>query len=176
MIANFHTHTIFCDGKNSPEEIILSAIDKGFSAIGFSGHGYTDFDLRYCIKDSGGYIAEINRLKDKYKKLIQVYLGIEEDSFSSIDRSKFDYIIGSSHYFHINNQYYPIDSNYDYFIRCLAIFDYDTIRLSETYYRSFCNYINFRKPDIIGHFDLITKYDELDSSLFLHNTEYNRIA
>lgn len=176
MIANFHTHTVFCDGKNTPEEVVLSAIDKGFSAIGFSAHGYTDFDLRYCIKDTCGYIAEINRLKEKYKKRIQVYLGIEEDAFSPVDRSKFDYIIGSSHYFHVNNQYYPIDSNYDYFKRCLTVFDYDIIRLSETYYRAFCNYINFRKPDIIGHFDLITKFDELDSSLFLHNAEYKRIA
>ncbi len=39
MIANFHTHTVFCDGRNTPEEVVLSAIEKGFSAIGFSGHG-----------------------------------------------------------------------------------------------------------------------------------------
>ncbi len=176
MIANFHTHTVFCDGTNTPEEIVLSAMGKGFSAIGFSGHGYTDFDLTYCIKDCDGYIKEINRLKEKYKKEIQVYLGIEEDSFSLVDRSKFDYIIGSSHYFHINNQYYPIDSDYDYFQRCLAVFDYDVIRFSETYYRCFCEYIHFRKPDIIGHFDLITKFDEMHSSLFLHNDAYNRMA
>ena len=176
MISNFHTHTNFCDGKNSPEDIVLSAIEKGFSAIGFSGHGYTNFDLRYCMKDTDGYIAQINRLKEKYKNEIQVYLGVEEDAFSPVNRTQFDYIIGSSHYFHINNQYYPIDSNYDCFKRCLKAFDYDIISLSETYYRSFCNYINFRKPDIIGHFDLITKFDELDSSLFLNNTDYDRIA
>lgn len=176
MIANFHTHSVFCDGKNTPEEIILSAIEKGFSAIGFSGHGYTDFDLRYCMKDTGGYIVEINRLKEKYKKEIQVYLGIEEDAFNLVDRTKFDYIIGSSHYFHVNNQYYPIDSNYDYFKKCLEAFDYDIIRLAETYYRRFCDYINFRKPDIIGHFDLITKFDELDCARFLNNNKYNQIA
>lgn len=176
MIANFHTHTVFCDGKNTPEEIILSAIKKGFSAIGFSGHGYTDFDLRYCMKDSCGYIAQVSKLKEKYKNDIEIYLGVEEDAFSPVDRSKFDYIIGSSHYFHINNQYYPIDSNYDYFKKCLEAFNYDIIQLSEVYYNSFCDYIKSRKPDIIGHFDLITKFDELDSPLFLNNTEYNRIA
>ena len=31
MKANYHTHTVFCDGKNTPEEIILAAIEKGFS-------------------------------------------------------------------------------------------------------------------------------------------------
>lgn len=176
MVANFHTHTVFCDGKNTPEEVVRSAIEKGFSAIGFSGHGYTAFDLRYCMKDSNGYIAEINRLKEKYQREIQVYLGVEEDAFSPVNRSDFDYIIGSSHYFHLGDRYYPIDSSYEYFKKCLVAFDYDIVRLSETYYRSFCDYIRTRKPDIIGHFDLITKFDELDSSLFLHNAEYNRIA
>ena len=33
---DLHMHTTFCDGKNTPEEIVLYAIDKGFSAIGFS--------------------------------------------------------------------------------------------------------------------------------------------
>ena len=176
MIANFHTHTVFCDGKNTPEEVVLSAIDKGFSAIGFSGHGYTDFDLRYCMKDCDGYIREINRLKDKYKNSIEVYLGVEEDAFYPLDRSKFDYIIGSSHYFHVNEKYYPIDSSHDYFKKCLEVFNYNVTCLAETYYSSFCDYINTRKPDIIGHFDLITKFDELDTSLFLTNAEYNKIA
>ena len=45
LIANYHTHTTFCDGQNTAEEVVLSAIDKGFSSIGFSGHGTTPFDL-----------------------------------------------------------------------------------------------------------------------------------
>lgn len=176
MIANFHTHTSFCDGKNTPEEIIKAAINKGFSAIGFSGHGYTDFDLRYCMKNTDEYIKEITRLKEKYKNDIQIYLGAEEDVFSPVDRSSFDYIIGSSHYFCIDGKYYPIDSNYDYFKKCLEAFQYDIPKLADVYYSSFCQYISLRKPDIIGHFDLITKFDELDASLFLRNDVYNKIA
>ena len=176
MIANFHTHSSFCDGKNTPEEIILAAIDKGFYAIGFSGHGYTEFDLRYCLKDTNGYMLEIDRLKKKYAKDIQIFLGIEEDAFSPVERNNFDYIIGSSHYFFIRDQYLPIDSNYDYFKKCLEAFDYDIVSLAHTYYRTFCRYIKTRKPDIIGHFDLITKFDELETSLFFDHNEYNRIA
>ena len=176
MLSNFHTHSTFCDGQNTVEEIILKAMEKNFSSIGFSSHGYTDFDLRYCMKDTEGYIAEVTRLKEKYKNEIQVYLGIEEDAFGPCDRSRFDYIIGSSHYFKINDNYYPIDSNYDYFKECLKAFNYNITLLSETYYKSFCDYICSRKPDIIGHFDLITKFDELDDSLFLDNAEYNKIA
>ena len=176
MLANYHTHTSFCDGKNTPEEIVLYAIEKGFTSIGFSGHGYTPFDLRYCMKDTAGYIEEISRLKDKYGKKIEIYCGVEEDAFSYVNIESFDYIIGSSHYFNIDGKYYPIDSNYDYFKKCLKAFNYDVIKLAETYYSEFVSYISKRKPDIVGHFDVITKFDEIDSQLFLNNNDYLKIA
>lgn len=176
MLANFHTHTVFCDGNNTAEEVVKSAIEKGFSAIGFSGHGYTEFDLRYCMKNTEGYIAEIKWLKEEYKNKIQIYLGIEEDAFCLVNRADFDYIIGSSHYFNIGDKYYPIDSNYDYFKECLRAYGGDIYTLANDYYSRFCDYINKRKPDIIGHFDLITKFDELDKSLFLMDKGYNEIA
>ena len=28
MLSNFHTHCTFCDGKNTPEEVVLSALEK----------------------------------------------------------------------------------------------------------------------------------------------------
>lgn len=28
-LQNLHTHTKYCDGKDTPEEIILTAIEKG---------------------------------------------------------------------------------------------------------------------------------------------------
>ena len=173
---SFHIHSTFCDGRNTPEEIVLAALEKDFISIGFSGHGYTGFDLRYCMKDTDGYLTEIRRLKDKYKNKIQIYVGVEEDAFAPVDRMQFDYIIGSSHYFCKNNEYFPIDSNYDYFKKCLDLFPYDVVALAECYYSSFCTYIAHRKPDIIGHFDVITKFDELDTSLFLQNAKYNEVA
>ena len=176
MKANFHTHSSFCDGKNTPEEIVLAAIEKGFFSLGFSGHGYTPFDLRYCMKDTEGYIAEIERLREKYRNDIQIYVGVEEDAFSPVDRSRFDYVIGSSHYFLVDGKYMPIDSGYDYFKECLKAFNYDAVAMAHAYYGAFCGYINSRRPDIVGHFDLITKFDELDASLFLSNAEYNKIA
>ena len=68
---DLHVHTTYSDGKNTPEEVVRYAIDKGFDVIGFSGHGYTPFDLRYCINDMSGYIAEIKRIKEKYKNKSQ---------------------------------------------------------------------------------------------------------
>ncbi len=131
MLSNFHTHTLFCDGDNSAEEMVLSAIDKGFSALGFSGHGYTDFDLSYCMRDISQYIAEINRLKEKYKNKIDIFLGIEEDSKCLQNRSDFDYIIGSSHYTFVNGKTFSLDSSYEGFKECLNEWNGDVLALAE---------------------------------------------
>lgn len=177
MLANYHTHSTFCDGKQTPEEIVLFCIDNGFDAIGFSGHAYTPFDLRYCMKDIDGYLAEIKRLKEKYKNKIQIYCGMEEDAFAPTKRrNELDYVLGSCHYFCSEGKYYPIDSNYGYFTKCLELFDYNVIALAETYYSFFCDYIAKRKPDMVGHFDLITKFDEVEEQRFFNNSEYKRIA
>lgn len=176
MLSNFHTHSVFCDGTSTVEESVLAAIEKGFCALGFSGHGYTDFDLSYCMKDEDGYIREIKRLKEAYKDKIEIYLGIEEDAFHPVDRARFDYIIGSSHYVRTEKEYLPIDSSGEHFRRCLDAFDGDALRFAEAYYESFCAYIHARRPDIIGHFDLITKYDEVEDSIFLASPAYNALA
>lgn len=176
MLSNYHTHTTFCDGNNTAEEMIVSAIEKGFSHLGFSGHGYTDFDTSYCMTDEKGYIAEITRLREKYKDKIKVYLGTEEDATCLVDRRKYDYIIGSLHYFEINGKYFSADMSYENTLECVSLTGGDAMALAESYYRSFCDYIVKRKPDIIGHFDLITKFDEKYEPLFLGKTEYNRIA
>ena len=176
MLTNLHTHTAFCDGDHTPEEIVLAALEAGFVSVGFSGHGYTEFDLTYCMKNTDEYISDVMRLKDKYKNDIEIYLGIEEDAYHLVNREDFDYIIGSSHYFLVDGCYYPVDSDFDCFKKCLSLFKNDPIAMAHSYYKPFCEYICKRKPDIVGHFDLITKFDELDTSIFLENDEYHQLA
>lgn len=177
MLTNLHTHTTFCDGKNTPEEVVLSAIEKGFSVIGFSGHCNTFFDLRYCMKDVDGYNAEIKRLKEKYKKDIQIYLGIEEDMWALVQRDDYEYMIGSAHYIQHNSKYFSVDSGTDYVKRCLLEFDNNPLLMAENYYANFCSYLLKRKPDIAGHFDLIAKYDEIqEGGFFLDNKKYTELS
>ena len=177
MLANFHTHTTFCDGKGTAEEVVLTAIAEGFDSIGFSSHGYTEYDLRYCMKDVVGYVTEITRLREKYKGKIEIYLGIEEDSRHVNNRADFDYVIGSCHYVTSKDgSPSPLDSNPDYFKKALSFFDGDGLMLAEQYYSHFTEYIKKYKPDIIGHFDLLTKFDEKENSIFLENEKYWEIA
>lgn len=171
MLSNFHTHTTKSDGKNTPEEIVKVAIEKGLKSIGFSDHGYTEFDLSYCMKDTDGYIDEITRLKTLYKGQIGVYLGVEEDAFHQVDRKRFDYIIGSAHYVKIDGEYFSVDGFQGNVEKCLGLCGGDPVKLADVYYKAFCDYIVCRKPDIIGHFDLITKFDK-QLNLFLKDKKY----
>ena len=175
MLANFHTHTNFSDGKDSPEDNVIYAIEQGFESLGFTDHSYMDFDLSYCVKDTKGYMAEINRLKEKYKSKIEIYLGIEEDIFSKNRENGFDYIIGSVHYVKKDGEYYPIDYDIENTKNAIEVFG-GPLQLAENYFESLCEYIETKKLDIVGHFDLITKFDEQNAPIFLGNGEYIEIA
>ena len=81
MKCNFHTHSCFCDGKDSPEELVKTAIQKGFFALGFSSHSYTEMDKSFALSPQKAekYRTEIAALKEKYKGKIELYCGIEQD-------------------------------------------------------------------------------------------------
>ena len=46
---NLHTHTIYCDGANTPEEFVKAAIESGFEGIGFSSHSYQYFSPKHTM-------------------------------------------------------------------------------------------------------------------------------
>ena len=81
MRVNMHTHSVYCDGKDRPEEMIQTALEKGFTILGFSGHGFSPYDTAsMSAEHTRSYIDEINALKQKYQDRITIFLGIEQDS------------------------------------------------------------------------------------------------
>lgn len=176
MLSNLHTHTTFCDGSATAEELVKEAIEKGFVSLGFSAHAYASYGLSYCLKDEAAYMSEIRRLKKKYKKEIEIYLGIEEDAFEIADRNKYEYLIGSMHYINVGGEYLPIDLGESCVKRCLDAFGGDVGATSLAYYSAYYDYITRRRPDVVGHFDLISKYDELGDPYFLGRPEHDEIA
>ena len=67
---NLHTHSLFCDGKNSLEEMVKEAITQDFTSIGFSSHAYTAFPFDECgIKSKEKESGRIRETcKDTLKK------------------------------------------------------------------------------------------------------------
>ena len=172
-LSDIHTHTSYCDGKNTPEEMVEAAIEKGLVKIGFSGHCYTFFDERYCmsIPNVIKYITEITALKEKYKGKIKIRCGVEQDYYSNFSRMGFDYIIGSVHYLKVGDEYIPIDESPE-ILKAAADkhFGGDIYALCEEYYRCVGDVVLVTDADIIGHFDLISKFND-DGNLFDENNE-----
>lgn len=84
--SNLHTHTVFSDGKHTPEDNISSAIAKNMVSIGFSDHSFTSCDTSYCMKPDSYpyYLQEISRFKQLYSGQISIYAGLELDYYSVI--------------------------------------------------------------------------------------------
>lgn len=170
-MRDFHLHTNFCDGKNTPEEMINKAIEFGLSEIGFVHHSYTGFDDRYCIKEDkvDEYINVVNFLKEKYKDRIKIYCGVEKDYYSDCNLSKFDYSLGSVHYVQRNGVFLEVDESKEILVNGIKnLYGGDVYALISDYYENVGNLIDNGKPDIIAHFDLISKFNE-DGDLFDEN-------
>lgn len=162
---DLHTHTLYSDGVATPEQMVLAAIDLGLDEIGISDHSYTFFDESYCMRKDIilSYTAEIAALRDKYAKQITVRCGIEQDLFSTESTAPFDYAIGSVHYLQIANVYYPIDNDREGFVRlCQEGFAGDYYALAEAYFAQVARFADRRDIAIIGHLDLLAKYNKGD--------------
>ena len=83
MLTNYHTHCNLCKHAGGTiEEYVLEAVDKGFDILGMSDHlPYKDVDYGYRMeyKEKDIYFDEITRLKEKYKKDIKLYSGMESE-------------------------------------------------------------------------------------------------
>ena len=165
---DLHTHTTFSDGRNSPEEMVLSAIGMGMSTLGISDHSYTSFDESYCIPRHRleEYKSCIRMLKEKYRDRIELRLGLEKDYYSDTVDDGCDYLIGSVHYMKIGEEYVPVDRSAKTLIDAAARhFGGDIYSLAEIYYSTVSDVITHTHADIIGHFDLFKKFNR-DGSIF----------
>ena len=160
-LQNLHQHTTFCDGRNTPEEIVLHALELGFGAIGFSGHCYMPYAEYYCmsVERTKEYREEIARLKKVYGDRIDIFCGIEFDLSCPQRPEGYDYVIGSVHGLKIGDEYYEFDGPVDHYHKMIdEHFSGDGLAFAKEYYRQLPLVADVADCDIVGHFDLITKH------------------
>lgn len=170
ILCDFHVHTDFCDGRNTPEEMVTAAIEKGITRLGFSGHAHTPFDERYCMSAEGvlRYREKIGELREKYRRKIEILCGLEQDLYADPPAEGYDFLIGSVHYLKNGGCYSPLDETPALLRETAARFYRgDLIALAKDYFAAVAA-LSSRKPTIIGHFDLIAKFNE-GSALFDEN-------
>ena len=133
--SNCHTHTVFCDGKNTPEEMVLAAIDKGFSCLGFSFHSPMKDNAFWTIRPEKipEYTAEIRRLQTQYADRIEILSGIELDSnYTLVDPNDYDYVITSVHQLTDGTAFCDVDDTADKLQTCCKDwFGGDWLQLAE---------------------------------------------
>ena len=120
--TNYHTHNDFCDGKGAVEDYVAAAVEKGFTALGFSSHAPLPIPSDWTLSEENLplYLAEVDRQKEKWKGRIQIYKGLEIDyipgsqtpSDARWDELGLDYRIGSVHStvgLHLDPEYRCVD-------------------------------------------------------------------
>ena len=180
MLQNLHTHTHFCDGKDSADEKASTALDMGFNSIGFSSHAPTVHKNDWEMKDVAGYIAEVKSAKENFKGRLSVLLGIELDYYSAsvMDYSVFDYRIGSVHMAFKSGVQIDFDHSATGTERYIKeLFSGDSIAYAKSYYDMVATMPNVIEYDIVGHFDVLTKFSETYPSLIdIESKAYKNLA
>lgn len=176
---NLHTHTNRCDGIDTPEEMILAAISKGFDSIGFSGHScnqYSSYKL-ITLETTQAYRKEIYELKEKYKGRIDVFCGLEFEMLSEDSKEGWEYMIGSTHYLRKDGETFNMDVSAEPIRRVIdERFGGDGLAFAKCYYEHISMLPEYGSFDIIGHFDLLTKNIDLVPLFDPDSRDYLRYA
>ncbi len=176
---NLHTHSLYCDGKNTIEEMIQEAISKGFTILGFSGHGNCRHIDDYSMDEENTqkYIHDVLEAKEKYRDQIQIFLGIEQDVLGERfeKHHPYDYIIGSVHFVKTGNRYLPVDQSAD-ITRKIVDYYGSFLNYAKSYYEEVKKIVNMDEVDIVGHIDLLTKFNENEEFISFEQSEYLKLA
>ena len=173
-MTDLHMHTVFSDGKNTPEEMVEEAVRRGLDTVGISDHSHLD-PCGMSVEASAAYRAEIAGLKEKYAGRIRVLCGLERD-FISDDFAPYDYVIGSVHLLTMpDGHHVSVDWTAEKQREGVEkYFGGDWYAFAEEFFATEARVVEVTKCDIIGHFDLITKFIEQEPFFDVRHPRYVR--
>jgi len=163
---NLHTHTTFGDGKNSPEVMVQGAIRAGCLSLGFSEHSPLPPDIdaegwSMAYSDVAAYRREILRLRNAYAGKIDIFLGLEQDLDSPLPDEPYDYRIGSVHSVWADGFCLSVDASAEAFDQAVREhFGGDYFAFARSYFLREAEIVRLTQCQIVGHFDLLTKFNE----------------
>lgn len=174
ITQNLHTHTLFSDGKSTPEEVIKSAIDSGLQSLGFSDHAPVPFQNSFSIAEGelSNYIAKIEQLKSEFADQIEILLSLEvdhipalmDDFFIQNPEVNLDYTIGSVHLVGVDspeNLWFIDGPKREIYDDGLQHFFGGEIRQAvKAFYHQTNRMLEQQTPDIIGHLDKIKMHNQ----------------
>lgn len=163
LTSTVHTHSVFCDGQNTPAEMAAAAAAAGFATFGLSGHSYVAAEAFGLAPDKlARYRAEAARLRRGYAGRMEVLCGLEQDSESEpARRQDFDYLIGSVHAVRgPDGRPWVVDDTPARLAQGVADgFGGDAEALACAYCEQVADFALALRPEIVGHFDLVRKFN-----------------
>ncbi len=160
---NLHTHTTFDDGRASPMDMARAAVDVGLESLGFSAHSPMPYENDWAITEDRlpAYRQEIARVREEFQGRLTVYEGLEWDACSSIEPTGFDYVIGSLHLIAPGQEESSIDYTPNITRHLLySRFGGDERAMIQAYFGQYAALAANHHVDVVGHFDLLTKFSE----------------
>jgi histidinol-phosphatase (PHP family) len=171
--TNYHTHSTFCDGKESAEEMVRAAEQKGFAVLGFSSHAMFPFSDSWHIHITPGgyeaYMDEMARLKEAYRGRMEILAGFEADYIPNLTKPdmndmeyygqfKPDFLIGSVHFVLGDGGYYEADGpRAETRERIAKYFGGDVRRAVTAYFEAERQMLRTSRFTVLGHADVIRK-------------------
>ncbi len=160
--SNFHTHTTWCDGNNSVDEMARAAVGLGMSALGFSGHSPVFYEPYFGMSkaDVPRYAASVRAAKERYAGQLDIFLGVEDDFHGERPAFERDYTIGSVHCVLAGGIYHPMDVSEALLRKAVdRSFGGDPYALCRAYFQNVAEVRERTHCDFVGHFDLVTRYN-----------------
>ena len=181
-LEDYHTHSELCHhAVGTIEDYVNKAIELNLNTIGICDHfpyeflknieriPYTEYAI--TVDEINYYLTTGENLREKYKNQINLRIGFEVDFFENQEtalnnhlnkvKSRLDYILGSVHIldFQDDKGAWGFDDNrfrkdYEY---------YGADKVYTQYFKTLRKMLNSEQfdLDIVGHFDLPKKFNDL---------------
>lgn len=166
-LYNFHSHTQFCDGRDTMDTFARAAVEAGLTHYGFTPHSPIPIGspCNMTKDDVPVYLAEVARIRREYGPTeflagmeidyLGYHWGPHTDYFQSLP---LDYRIGSVHFIPTRSgeRYVDIDGRYESFRRKMTEYFNDDLRyVVETFYAQSIAMVRAGGFDVLGHLDKI---------------------
>jgi len=169
---SFHTHSVYCDGEGTLDQVVESALGAGLTELGFSSHAPLPFRTGWTMEPDRleAYRRDVRRLQAKYADRIALFLGAELDYMrepwiaefqrSHILKLDFDYFVGSVHFLGQADPPQSFDGTEAEFRNILkSSYSGDMRVMSEDYYRRLVRVPLMPGVKVLAHLDLIRRWN-----------------
>ncbi|HOX13691.1 MAG TPA: histidinol-phosphatase HisJ family protein [Spirochaetia bacterium] len=172
MLATYHAHTTYCDGRDTPDAMADAAFAAGYRVLGFSAHAPVPVPSPGNLSPDrvAPYAAAVRAAAARYKGRMEILTGLEiewvpglgippEDGYAAVP---IDYRIGSLHFARLSgDSFFSVDGPAESFREGVrAGYGGDGTLLYRDYYRELGGLVRTGGFQILGHLDIVKMHNK----------------